>query len=433
MNSASRVSLCMIVKDEEANLARCLRSVQNVVRQLVVVDTGSTDRTKEIAASFGAELHDFAWINDFSAARNFSLGFATCPWVMYIDADEELAPASAARLAETIRLAESQQGASIAFELQDKDAAGRTSSSSLQPRLWRRDGQVRFVNAIHNTPLVKQPVFRSEMVLYHYGYTAITPETFAKKRQRNFAIFLAEYAKNPNDTRLGWELAREYCLVEQYERALEVITHTIACHQKQCPGQPVEMLMYEYLSRSQHRLGLLDQALATITEARTHYPDHFTFLLRASHIHGQREDWPAALADLQLYFEKVTLYQAGKSLKNELLIDGLSSATEARMNLAIVYGKLERYTESTRTLLEAYRDGDEASAVQTLADLSGILGKARVLPLLDEMMQCRKSVTLKNMLVTVCRQLGVEDVAYLRRFMAELKAWPLAVDPPTPM
>ena len=89
--------------------------------------------------------------------------------------------------------------------------------------------------------------------------------------------------------------------------------------------------------------------------------------------------------------------------------------------------------ESTRTLLEAYRDGDEASAVQTLADLSGILGKARVLPLLDEMMQCRKSVTLKNMLVTVCRQLGVEDVAYLRRFMAELKAWPLAVDPPTPM
>ena len=70
MNTSSSVTLCMIVKDEEANLPRCLGAVQGAVRQLVVVDTGSTDRTREIAASFGAELHDFAWINDFSAARN---------------------------------------------------------------------------------------------------------------------------------------------------------------------------------------------------------------------------------------------------------------------------------------------------------------------------------------------------------------------------
>ena len=424
MNTASPVSLCMIVKDEEANLPRCLRSVQDVVRQLVVVDTGSTDRTREIAASFGAELHDFAWINDFSAARNFSLRFATCPWVMYIDADEEMAPDCAARLQEMMRRAEAQHMQSLAFELVDKDAEGRTTSSSCQPRLWRRADNVRFVNAIHNTPLIKQPVFRTGLVVYHYGYSAISPEIFEKKRKRNFGIFLAEYAKKPDDTRLGWELAREYCLAEQYERALEVITHTIACHKQQCPAQPVEMLMYEYLSRSQYRLGMLDQALATITEARRHYPDHFTFLLRASHIHGQREAWAAAMADLQLYFEKVALYKAGKILKNELLIEGLSSETEARMNLAIVYCKLERYTEFCGALLEAYRDGYEAPAVQTLADMSGKLGKGRVLPLLNEMIICRKSKPIKDMLLSVCKQLSVEDVVYLRRFMTELKAWP---------
>ncbi len=426
MNSSSNISLCMIVKDEEANLPRCLRSVQDVIRQLVVVDTGSTDRTKEIAASFGAELHDFAWINDFSAARNYSLRFATCPWVMYLDADEEMAPESASRLQETIRLAEAKHAQSIAFELQDIDAEGKATSSSCQARLWRRADSVYFVNAIHNTPLVKQPVFRSGLVVHHYGYAAISKETFAKKRQRNFAIFLAEYAKKPEDTRLGWELAREYCVVEQYDRALEVITRTIACHKQQCPGQPVEMLMYEYLARSQHRLGLFDQALATIAEARAHYPDHFTFLIRASQIHGQRGEWELTKANLTLYFEKVALYKAGKILCREVLIEGLNSEPEAKLNMAVVCCNLDRHAESCRWLLEAYRDGCEAPAMKVLADMSGKLGKGQVLLLLDEMLKCRKSLPFKELLIGVCQKLAVEDMAYLRRFMAELKAWPTA-------
>jgi glycosyltransferase involved in cell wall biosynthesis len=425
MNNTPDLSLCMIVKDEEANLARCLRSVQGVVRQLVVVDTGSTDRTREIAASFGAELHEFAWINDFSAARNFSLRFATCPWVMYIDADEELAPDSAARLAETIRRAEAQKIESIAFDLQDKDAAGRVTATSCQPRLWRRADSVYFVNAIHNTPLIRQPVLRNGLIIYHYGYTDLSPETFARKRQRNFAIFEKEYEKNPDDTRLGWELARECCLVEQYDRALEVITRTIACHRHQCPGKPVEMVMYEYLSRSQHRLGLLDQALATIQEARAYYPDHFTFLLRAGRIHGQRQEWALAMADLTLYFEKIALYRAGKILTDEVLVEGLYAEPEAKRNMAIICSKLDRPAESCRWLLDVYQDGEEEPTMQVLAGLSGRLGKKYVLPLLDEMVRCRKSQPLKDFLIAVCKQLSMEDMEYLRRFMAELKAWPV--------
>ena len=424
MNTSSSVTLCMIVKDEEANLPRCLGAVQGAVRQLVVVDTGSTDRTREIAASFGAELHDFAWINDFSAARNYSLQFATSPWVMYLDADEEMAPESVARLQETIRLAEAQQTESIAFELQDRDAEGRTTSSSQQPRLWRRSSSVYFVNAIHNLPLVKQPVLRNGLVVYHYGYSAISKEVFARKRQRNFAIFLSEYTKNPDDTRLGWELAREYCVAEQYDRALEVITRTIASHKQQHPGQPVEMLMYEYLSRSQHRLGMLDPALATIAEARTHYPDHLTFLIRASQIHGQREEWGAALADLQLYFEKVALYKAGKILKQEVLVEGLYAEAEAKLNMAVIHYQLDHHAECCRWLLESYQDGREAATMQLVADMSGKLGKALVLPLLAEMIRCRKTQPLRELLIAICQRLTVDDVEYLRRFMAELKAWP---------
>ena len=424
MNASSNVSLCMIVKDEEANLPRCLRSVQGLIRQLVVVDTGSADRTREIAASFGAELHEFAWINDFSAARNFSLRFATCPWVMYLDADEELAPEAAACLQETIQLAEAQHAESIAFELQDKDAEGRVTSSSCQPRLWRRADSVYFVNAIHNMPLVKQPVIRSGLAVYHYGYNAISKETFAKKRQRNFAIFLAEYEKNPDDTRLGWELAREYCVAEKYDRALDVITRTIECHKQQHPGEPVEMLMYEYLSRSQHRLGMLDQALATLQKARSHYPDHFTFLQRASQIHGQRNEWAAAKTDLNLYFEKVALYKAGKILRQEVLVDGLYSESQEKVNMAIVCCNLGQHSDSCHWLLEAYRDGSEAPVMQALTSMSGQLGKKTVIAQLSDLIKCRKSLPLKNMIVSVCQQLSMEEIDHLRYFMAELKTWP---------
>ena len=424
MNASSNVSLCMIVKDEEANLPRCLRAVQGLVRQLVVVDTGSKDRTREIAASFGAELHEFPWINDFSAARNFSLRFATSPWVMYLDADEEMAPESAARFLETIRLAEANGSESIAFELQDRDATGRITNSSCQPRLWRRSDGVYFVNAIHNTPLVKQPVFRSGLAVYHYGYSAISKELFEKKRQRNFAIFQAEYAKKPDDTRLGWEMAREFCVVEQYDRALEVINHTIACHKQQHPGVPVEMLMYEYLSRSQHRLGLLDEALATIQEARMHYPDHFTFLLRTSQIRGQRNEWPQAMVALKQYFEKVALYKSGKILSREVLVEGLYSEPEAKINMAIICCNLNQTHDCGRWLLEAYQERCEEPVMQALADMSGKLGKKTVLAILTDLVKYRKSLPLKNMVVAVCQQLSMEEIDQLRYFMAELKTWP---------
>ncbi len=84
------VSLCMIVKNEEEHLPRCLESVSGLVDETVIVDTGSTDRTKEIAASFGAKVFDFDWCDDFSAARNFSFSKATMDYCMWLDADDVL-------------------------------------------------------------------------------------------------------------------------------------------------------------------------------------------------------------------------------------------------------------------------------------------------------------------------------------------------------
>ncbi|MFB1099841.1 glycosyltransferase [Terribacillus sp. JSM ZJ617] len=86
------ISLCMIVKNEEEVLAGCLESVQELVNEIIIVDTGSTDRTKEIAAEYTSQIFDFEWIDDFSAARNYSFSKATGEYIMWLDADDILLP-----------------------------------------------------------------------------------------------------------------------------------------------------------------------------------------------------------------------------------------------------------------------------------------------------------------------------------------------------
>src|SRR5207245_5074676 len=86
----TKVSLCMIVKNEEANLGACLASVADLVDEIILVDTGSTDKTKEIAAQFGARVFDFPWVDSFAAARNECLRHATGAWIFWLDADDRL-------------------------------------------------------------------------------------------------------------------------------------------------------------------------------------------------------------------------------------------------------------------------------------------------------------------------------------------------------
>ena len=92
-NRKPRLSVCMIVKNEERFLGQCLASVKGLADELIIIDTGSTDRTVEIAREHGAQVGHFEWCNDFAAARNASIAPATGDWILFLDADEELSSA----------------------------------------------------------------------------------------------------------------------------------------------------------------------------------------------------------------------------------------------------------------------------------------------------------------------------------------------------
>ena len=92
-DKALKLSLCMIVKNEQEDLPKCLEAVKKFVDEIIIMDTGSTDKTKEVAKKFTKNVFDFKWKNDFAAARNESLKHATGDWILCLDADEVISPA----------------------------------------------------------------------------------------------------------------------------------------------------------------------------------------------------------------------------------------------------------------------------------------------------------------------------------------------------
>src|SRR4051812_23215378 len=120
------VSLCMIVKNEEANLAACLDGIVGLVSQMVIVDTGSTDRTREIATRYGAHIVEFPWIDHFAAARNTALPHVTGDWIFWLDADDRLDEDNRARL-RTLFAGLGEENAAYVMKCRCLEASGGVS------------------------------------------------------------------------------------------------------------------------------------------------------------------------------------------------------------------------------------------------------------------------------------------------------------------
>jgi glycosyltransferase involved in cell wall biosynthesis len=140
----TKLSLCMIVKDEESRLAKCLNSAKNLVDEIIVLDTGSNDKTIEIAQSFGAIVKKYQWNNDFSIARNEALKYVTGDWVLVLDADEVLSPKIIPQIREVIKMDDY-----ILINLVRHEVGAQQSPYSLVSRLFRRHPNISFTRPYH--------------------------------------------------------------------------------------------------------------------------------------------------------------------------------------------------------------------------------------------------------------------------------------------
>lgn len=177
------VSLCMIVKNEEEVLARCLQSAAAAVEEIVIVDTGSTDATKEIARQFTDRVYDFAWIDDFAAARNFSFSKANMDYCLWLDADDVLEdPAGLALLKKDLDCDVVMMRYHTTF-----DTAGNPAFSYYRERLIRRAAGLRWAGAVHEAIPPKGKILYSELAVLHRKEKPADPD-------RNLRIYEKELA-----------------------------------------------------------------------------------------------------------------------------------------------------------------------------------------------------------------------------------------------
>lgn len=162
------ISLCMIVKNEEKNLTRCLSSYAPFMDEIIVVDTGSTDKTKEIAARFTDKIYDFDWVNDFSAARNFAFSKATCDYIFSADADEVLEGENIQQFAilkevldPEIEIVQMQYGNQL------QNGTIYNFDCELRPKLFKRLRTFTWIEPIHETIRTLPVVFDSDIVITH--------------------------------------------------------------------------------------------------------------------------------------------------------------------------------------------------------------------------------------------------------------------------
>ena len=163
------ISLCMIVKDEETTIARCLDSVKGIPDEIIIVDTGSTDRTKEILREYTDQIFDFTWIDDFAAARNYSFSKATMEYILWLDADDIFTESDREQFLKLKKILDPHMDAvNMPYHLAF-DQFGNVTFSLRRNRLLKRSRNFRWIGAVHECIEVYGEILNTDICVTHKG------------------------------------------------------------------------------------------------------------------------------------------------------------------------------------------------------------------------------------------------------------------------
>lgn len=222
------ISVCMIAKNEEKYLEQCLKALRHYNWEIVVVDTGSTDATKQIAERFADKVYDFSWIDDFSAARNFAASKASNNWILVLDCDECLTQLDEKALRICMQQHLRHVGMLQLANLYTQENGEKSYKLDEVPRFYNRNFyEYRF--RIHeqitpknqeNLDEVRLCTFKLPLAVEHYGYD-ISPEEMEKKQNRNLMLLQSALGETPFDDYLYFQIGQSYYILKRYEEAAE--------------------------------------------------------------------------------------------------------------------------------------------------------------------------------------------------------------------
>lgn len=297
-----KISLCMIVRDEERVLDACLSSARPYVDEIVVVDTGSKDKTKEIASKYADKVLDFAWCNDFSAARNVSLSHATGDWIFWMDADDTLPPETGQAIRSAVSHAdEGVTGFVIPIQFVETSEPGAVRVDHV--KLFRAGEDMRFEGRIHEQILPScrrrgGDIVRLNVVILHSGYdTSVDGQ--AKKRVRDNTILDLELIERPNHPFVLFNVGMTRHFEGRHKEAVKYLKRCLAAAD---PNESIVRKAYSLLAVSLSELGKKDEALATVRKGLEIVPEDPELHFRAGYLLSDEGRLEEALS----HYEQVT-------------------------------------------------------------------------------------------------------------------------------
>jgi RNA polymerase sigma factor (sigma-70 family) len=332
-------SLCIIAKNEEDNLGACLHSARDLFDEIIVLDTGSTDRTREIALAHGAKVFDFPWIDHFAAARNACLEHATGDFIFWLDADDRLDDVNRAKL-RALLASLPPRNVALSMKCHCLPAPGQDAGTLVDHiRLFRNDPRIRWRYRIHEQILgaVRESggeVYFADVVITHTGYA--DPALRGRKLQRDLRLLEMEYAEQPHDPFTLFNLGQACAELRQYERAAAMLQESL---QRSHPSDSIVRKLYVLLSNCQLGLRRPDVALDVCLKGQSVCPDDAELLFLESALRGEQGDLYGAKAAL------VRLLGTESSPHFASVTDGLRGH-KGRHQLAVVCLRLGEYEEA---------------------------------------------------------------------------------------
>ena len=310
MDDSVAVSAAMIVRNEQMALPGCLESLLGRVDEIVIVDTGSTDNTVDIATKAGVRLLHHTWTQDFAAARNAALAAASCDWILYIDADERLSLPACGILADYI------DPRAIACFVRFQPKSGYTRYREW--RLFRNDPRIRFKGNIHETmtSAIREisirdglPIVQTTVEINHLGYDGDQTH----KHARNLALLQSAVRTNPDRAYYWYHLAETLTAIGREEEAAAAAAEGLAAAERNDAEdqRAAGSLIFQLLARTQIEkngdpLEMINHALARMPD------DHALWFLRGR-----------ALLDADRPREALEIAKELRAIDPERLVDGL--------------------------------------------------------------------------------------------------------------
>jgi tetratricopeptide (TPR) repeat protein len=361
------VSACMIVKNEEEFLPGCLESIRNWVDEIIIVDTGSTDRTVEIAESYGAKVYFQEWSKNFSKHRNFSLSNATCDWILVIDADEEFNQEDVPIVRQAINQRDCRL---ISVNVFNSDrATGECTSFLPSIRLFRRDAGFRYEGIVHNQLKFDEgePILRVAAGIKHYGYNLPTNDKM-KKVARSRELLEKQLADNPGDPFVHFnyaQLLRGITNKPDDELCQLIIEHARKAVELSDPGNPATLPIFlEGLHQQATtfiRQGKFEDAENACRQALESKPDYLDAVYTLAEACGRMRRFEEAEKYFHEYLRLQKQYNPSEEQLNIILIFAFARH-RAYYSLGIIrqlqndLAGAEKYFLKVLDELESYQD-----------------------------------------------------------------------------